>query len=40
MSDADLSGVITNGKGKMPASHGLKPEDVKGLVDYVRTLKK
>ena len=40
MSDADLSGVITKGKGKMTASHGLKPEDVKGLVDYVRTLKK
>jgi mono/diheme cytochrome c family protein len=36
LSDADIS----NGKGKMPASHSLKPEDVKGLVTYVRSLKK
>jgi mono/diheme cytochrome c family protein len=40
MSDADLSALITNGKGKMPASKSLKPEDVKGLVAYIRTLKK
>jgi cytochrome c6 len=40
MSDADLSTIITNGKGKMPASKSLKPEDVKGLVAYIRTLKK
>lgn len=40
MSDAELSEVITNGKGKMKPSQGLKPEDVKGLVAYIRTLKK
>jgi len=40
LSDADLSAIITNGKGKMPASKALKPEDVKGLVAFVRTLKK
>jgi mono/diheme cytochrome c family protein len=40
MSDADLSAIITNGKGKMPASKSLTPEQVTGLVAYVRTLKK
>ena len=40
MSDSDLSGIITNGKGKMPASKSLKPDQVAGLVAYVRTLKK
>jgi mono/diheme cytochrome c family protein len=40
LSDADISGIITNGKGKMPPSKSLKPEDVSGLVAYVRTLKK
>jgi cytochrome c6 len=40
MSDAELSEVITNGKGKMKPSQGLKPEDVKGLVAHIRTLKK
>lgn len=40
MSDAELSEIITNGKGKMPPSKSLKPEDVKGLVAYIRTLKK
>jgi mono/diheme cytochrome c family protein len=40
MSDSDLSGVITNGKGKMPASKSLKPDQVAGLVAYIRTLKK
>jgi len=40
MSDADLSALITNGKGKMPASKSLTPEQVTGLVAYVRTLKK
>jgi len=39
-SDADLSAIITNGKGKMPASKSLKPEEVTALVAYVRTLKK
>jgi mono/diheme cytochrome c family protein len=40
-SDADLEAVITSGKPpKMPAYKSLKPEEVKGLVTYVRTLKK
>jgi cytochrome c6 len=40
-SDADLSGVITNGKPpKMPASKSLTPDQVKDLVSYVRSLKK
>jgi cytochrome c6 len=39
MSDADLSGVITNGKNKMPAyGKSLKQEDIKGLVAYIRSL--
>jgi cytochrome c6 len=41
MSDADLATIITNGKNKMPKyGASLKPEDVKGLVAYIRTLKK
>jgi mono/diheme cytochrome c family protein len=40
MSDADLTDVITNGKGKMPKYASLKPEEIKGLVAYIRTLKK
>jgi cytochrome c6 len=40
-SDADLAAVITNGKPpKMPAYKSLKPEEVKGLVAYTRSLKK
>jgi cytochrome c6 len=40
MSDADLSGIISNGKGKMPAYKTLTPEQVKDLVGYIRSLKK
>jgi cytochrome c6 len=40
MSDAELSDIITNGKNKMPKYPSLKPEEVKGLVDYIRSLKK
>lgn len=41
MSDADLTGIITNGKNKMPKyADKLKPEEIKGLVAYIRTLKK
>ena len=41
MSDAELSTVITNGKNKMPAyGKSLKADDIKGLVAYIRTLKK
>lgn len=41
MSDADLSGVITNGKApKMPPYKSLSADQVKDLVSYIRTLKK
>jgi cytochrome c6 len=40
MTDAQLTDIITNGKNKMPKYASLKPEDVKGLVAYIRTLKK
>jgi cytochrome c6 len=40
MSDDDLAGVITNGKGKMPKYASLKPEQIKGLVEYCRSLAK
>jgi cytochrome c6 len=40
LSDAQLSDAITNGKGKMPAYKSLTPDQVKGLVAYIRTLKK
>lgn len=40
-SDADLTAVITGGKGKMPAyGKSLKPDQVKGLVAYIRSLAK
>ena len=39
-SDAELSGIITAGKGKMPAYKTLTPEQVKDLVAYIRSLKK
>jgi len=39
MSDADLATIITMGKNKMPAyGKTLKPEEIKGLVAYVREL--
>ena len=41
MSDADLGGIISNGKGgKMPAYKTLTPEQLKDLVSYIRSLKK
>jgi cytochrome c6 len=40
MSDAQLTDIISNGKNKMPKYASLKPEEVKGLVAYIRTLKK
>jgi len=40
MSDAELTGTIATGKNKMPKYGFLKPEDIKGLVVYIRTLKK
>ena len=39
--DEELSGIIGNGKAKMPGySKSLKPEQIKELVAYIRTLKK
>jgi len=39
-SDADLSGIITNGKGKMPKYDGkLTADQIKDVVKYIRTLK-
>ena len=40
MSDAELGDIITNGKNKMPKYASLTPEQVKGLVGYIRTMKK
>jgi mono/diheme cytochrome c family protein len=40
MSDAELADIITNGKNKMPKYASLKPEEVKDLVAYIRSLKK
>jgi mono/diheme cytochrome c family protein len=39
-SDAELKNAITNGKGKMPAYKSLTPEQVDGLVKYIRELGK
>jgi cytochrome c6 len=39
-SDADLRTVIEKGKNKMPAyGKSLKPEEIQGLVAYIRSLK-
>ena len=38
--DAELKNAIANGKGKMPAYKTLTPEQVDGLVKYVRELGK
>jgi cytochrome c6 len=39
-SDADLNGIITNGKGKMPKYDGkLSKDQVGDLVKYIRTMK-
>jgi cytochrome c6 len=41
LSDAELATIITSGKNKMPAyGKSLKPDDTRGLVAYIRTLKK
>ena len=40
-SDADLTGIITKGKDKMPEyGSKLSKEQIDGLVKYIRTLKK
>jgi cytochrome c6 len=39
-SDADLTKIITDGKGKMPKYEGkLTPDQIKEVVSYIRTLK-
>jgi cytochrome c6 len=41
MSDEDLIAVTTTGKAKMPGyGKSMKADDIKGLVAYIRTLKK
>jgi len=40
MSDADLSGIITNGKGKMPPYKTMSADQVKDMVAFIRSLKK
>jgi cytochrome c6 len=41
MSDAELSSAIEQGKGKMPSyGKSMKPEEIKAMVSYVRTLAK
>ncbi|MGC1614908.1 MAG: cytochrome c [Candidatus Acidiferrum sp.] len=38
--DEELAGIIGNGKGKMPAyGKSLKPEQIKDLIAFIRTLK-
>jgi cytochrome c551 len=40
-SDAELSGIITKGKGKMPPYEGkLTSDQVQSVVKFIRTLKK
>jgi mono/diheme cytochrome c family protein len=40
LSDADLTDAISKGKGKMPPYKTLTPEQVKGLVAYIRSFAK
>jgi cytochrome c6 len=41
MSDAELTAITADGKGKMPAyGKSLKPDQIKDLVDYIRSLAK
>ena len=40
MSDADLTDAITKGKGKMPAYKTLTPDQVKGVVAFIRSFAK
>ena len=41
MSDEDLSSAIEKGKGKMPAyGKSLKPDEIKAMVSYIRSLAK
>ena len=38
LTDAEITKVLTDGKGKMPASK-LAPADIKAVVGFIRTLK-
>jgi mono/diheme cytochrome c family protein len=41
MSDEDLSEAISKGKGKMPAyGKSMKPDDIKAMVAYIRSMAK
>jgi len=41
MSDAELTAITTDGKGKMPAyGKSLKPDQIQDLVAYIRSLAK
>ncbi|HTV57369.1 MAG TPA: cytochrome c [Verrucomicrobiae bacterium] len=41
MTDAEMAGIISNGKGKMPAyGKSLSAAEIKDLVDYIRGLAK
>jgi len=39
-SDADLSGIISKGKGKMPAYGSLTADQLKDMVAFIRSFKK
>lgn len=39
-SDADLTTIISKGKGKMPAYGTMTPDQVKDMVGFIRSLKK
>jgi len=39
-SDEEISGIITNGKGKMPAYKAMTADQVKDMVAFIRSLKK
>jgi cytochrome c6 len=38
--DGELGGIITSGKGKMPAYKNMSPNQVKDMVAFIRSLKK
>jgi mono/diheme cytochrome c family protein len=40
MTDTDLADAVSKGKGKMPAYKTLTPDQVKGLVAYIRSFAK
>jgi mono/diheme cytochrome c family protein len=40
MSDADLTTIISGGKGKMPAYKSMTPDQLKDMVAFIRSFKK